>query len=245
MSECDFGTQSEIDRFFARGLPPEIALRKYIASVSINSRETVLGGKHIVGSSAPCRHYQDLVIISSFGEMVNKFHYIQKREDIPQIHADAKAAKAALVDLMTLARAANKRLAHAVRTKRAKLEAEKASSAIPVKMKPGGKKVSSDTKVINFYEAASTTTPTVVTKACAAGQAVEAELLQQPLLMSIKSDAEGMDSLRQKAGEVASKFLAANERAEKGRFMKQMSNDNVEAFEKYAQRHSGNISLLN
>ena len=76
-------------------------------------------------------------------------------------------------------------------------------------------------KAVNFYEAARTTSPSVVTKAWVEAQAVEAEYLQQSLLMSIKPDALGMDALRQKASEMAAKFLAATERAEKGRFMKE------------------------
>ncbi|CAE7259215.1 unnamed protein product [Symbiodinium sp. CCMP2456] len=84
------------------------ALRKYIAQFSDPNSQKVLG------SAPPCRSYQSLILFSEFEAYLGKFEQIEKKDDIVQLQQEMKAFKTAYSDLISMAKAANKRLEAAI-----------------------------------------------------------------------------------------------------------------------------------
>ena len=86
------------------------ALRRYIAQFSDATAQKVLG------NAPPCRSYQSLILFTEFEAYLDKFQQIEKKDDILQIQQSMKAFKTAYSDLISMAKAANKRLATAIET---------------------------------------------------------------------------------------------------------------------------------
>ena len=87
----------------AAGGDPEKALRKYIASFAGDE-------KKVLGQAPPCRSYQALVLFQTFEDKTEAFEKCESKDEITRVQNDMKPFKAAYQDLLSMAKAAEKRL---------------------------------------------------------------------------------------------------------------------------------------
>ena len=83
------------------------ALRKYIASFSTEEKKPL-------GNAPPCRSYQALILFSDFEEKMGIIEACETKDDIANIQSEMKTFKTAYSDLLSMSKAAQKRLATAI-----------------------------------------------------------------------------------------------------------------------------------
>ena len=95
---------STLMRFrLAAGGDPEKALRKYVASFTGDETK-------MLGQAPPCRSYQALVLFQTFEGKTEAFEKCVSKDEITRIQNDMKPFKAAYQDMLSMAKAAEKRL---------------------------------------------------------------------------------------------------------------------------------------
>ena len=240
--KAKFETQSDVARFFAGDMTPQQRLRKYIASINATNEEG--GGKHTVGCAAPCRDFKQLMCLSHFENIAVRILHASSREDLGNIAKDFQVQKNALNDIITMARAATKRLQFALKSLVTKQETTKTASLAQASERraPVDRRAQATRNCPDVFELAAGGKTAVKVVSLAKGSVTkleDAQLLKVPLLIQLDPEDESIRNLAAKAADGAEEFANSKDRSTTGRQQRRLNDEHVKTIDEFVVKLLG------
>jgi hypothetical protein len=228
-------TSSAISRLILESGTPERALKKYIAGFRVGDRTKL-------GDAPPCRSFQSLRTLQEFEAIRRQIMASGCKTQLTDIQQMWKPFKAALNDLLTMSKAADKRLASAA--KKAIEGSEKVRATVSqshASRKKDQQTKNSSKAILDIFEFASSFATAIdsVRFADAGTDRLREDQLSRPLLITLAENHAMVTSAQPHGISMAKKFLKDPARVRPGRCQKYLAAD----FEKQVQEFCENELL--
>ena len=195
---------------------PKKALMRFIAGFS---QTPVKGRATAIGNAAPCRSFRSLVILNHFDMIPEKLNRCACKPEVQNVTEEYRPHKDAMKDLVTMAKAAHRRLLLAVEkvkveNKTAGVDASSSSSVAT----PAAKKQRKDKEAdpIEFVMISGTNVPSV---SISLGDRFTDFDFKIPQLIRIPPETTGMEGLGAFGSKILTKFTKEANRVSPGRML--------------------------